>query len=405
MIKSIKQSQTISLAPVVNMFPQSAPIKTKLGFFYFLTLSIIIVLILITQYISLNVDPQEYFNYLKKTNSDLLNKKMTNLINANTLENLPNISLVTDNSEIKDLQKCKQGATFMGPLMEENSYLKQCKKKCGGNGIVINIDNETEYYSNGIKLTEGSWCIIESVPCNSKTGYVVATVNSTLCKSKYPNMFGGPSATTVIACNNENYPATGSILWDNMRNEPVNPLTINMSHEAETLSDGSYRFTCKYNDDINGNNYIPHPLNRFHPIRDPCKKTIYKASVDVKVILTSTDWFCDCGTFSKTRVTNIDKANSKSTCTSCLNKSDPSTDTVTVPFNCFTLNSSYKDASEMFPCTSSKFTEHGNLCSTLDLHIKELMDTSPITPGVKDMPFSGITLPDTDFRFKIKNLS
>ena len=258
-----------------------------------------------------------------------------------------------------------------------------------------------EYYSNGVKLTEGSWCVIDSVPCNTKTGYVVATVNSTLCKSKYPNMFGGPSATTVVACNNEYYPATGSILWDNLRNEAVDPLTINMAREDEMLSDGTYRFSCKYNEDINGNNYIPHPLNRFHPIRDPCKNTIYKASVDVKAVVTPMDWFCDCGNYAKTRVKNLDQENLKSTCTSCIKTVDPSTNTITVPFNCFNLNSSYKAAREMLPCISSKFTEHGNLCLTMDLHIKEVLDSNFSLKGIKDMPFSGITLPETNFQIEV----
>ena len=250
-------------------------------------------------------------------------------------------------------------------------------------------------------LTKGSWCILNSVSCNPKTSYVVATVNSTMCKSKYPNMFGGPSGNNVIACNNEYYPATGSILWDNLKNEPVDPLTINMSHEDETLSDGSFRFTCQFNEDINKNKYIAHPLNRFQPIRDPCKNTIYDASSDINAIINTTDWFCNCGNYSETRVKNIDPGNPKSTCTSCLMKKlDPSTDKVTVPFNCFTLKSSYKDAKEMLPCISSKFIEHGNQCMTMDLHIKELT-TNESFQQVRDMPFSNIILKNTDFQFKI----
>ena len=58
----------------------------------------------------------------------------------------------------------------------------------------------------------------------------------------------------------------------------------------------------------------------------------------------------------------------------------------------------------MFPCLSSKFTEHGNLCLTMDLHVKEVIDsTFSYVKGVKDMPFSGITLPDTNFQFQIKD--
>ena len=385
------------------MIPHSNATKSKLGVLYFLIFSILIILVLITQFAILELDPQEYFTYLRKTNTKLLNESISKLLNANTLVNLPNITLVTDNAEIKNLQKCKQGPTFMGPLLEQNSYLKQCKKKCGANGIVIDIITDTEFYSNGVKLTEGSWCVLDSVYCNPKTSYVAATVNSNVCKSKYPNMFGGPSGNTVIACNNEYYPATGSILWDNLQNEAVDPLTINMSHEDETISDGSYRFTCQFNKDINENKYIPHPLNRFQPIRDPCKNTIFKASTDIKVIMNPTDWFCDCGNYSVTRVKNLDSGNPKSTCTACLMKNlDPLTNLVTIPFNCFTLKSSYKDAIDMFPCISSKFTEHGNQCQTMDLHIKEVTDTTFVfVKGVRDMPFSGISLRDTDFQFKI----
>ena len=102
--------------------------RNKVGIFYFLIFSILIVLVIITQFATLNLDTQEYFAYLQKTNTKLLNKKIAKLTNANTLENLPNITLVSDNSEIKALQKCKDGAIFMGPLVEPNSYLKQCKK-------------------------------------------------------------------------------------------------------------------------------------------------------------------------------------------------------------------------------------------------------------------------------------
>ena len=377
-------------------------IRSRLGVLYFLIFSILIVLVVI-KFASLNIDPQEYFTYLRKTNTNLLNENIAKLLNADTLENLPNITLVSDNTEIEALKKCKDGAIFMGPLVEENSYLKQCKKKCGSNGVIIDINIETEYYSNGLKLTEGSWCILNSVSCNPKTSYVVATVNSTVCKSKYPNMFGGPSGNNVIACNNEYYPATGSILWDNLKNEPIDPLTINMSHEDETLSDGSFRFSCQFNEDINQNKYIAHPLNRFQPIRDPCKNTIHKASPEVKAVINSTDWFCECGNYMETRVRNIDLGNTKSTCTNCLMKKlDPTTNTITIPFTCFTLKSSYKDAKEMLPCISSKFTRHGNQCMTMDLHIKEITETMfEHVKGVRDMPFSGITLKYTDFQFNI----
>ena len=55
----------------------------------------------------------------------------------------------------------------------------------------------------------------------------------------------------------------------------------------------------------------------------------------------------------------------------------------------------------MLPCISSKFIEHGNLCLTMDLHIKEVLDSNFSLKGIKDMPFSGITLPETNFQIEV----
>ena len=55
-----------------------------------------------------------------------------------------------------------------------------------------------------------------------------------------------------------------------------------------------------------------------------------------------------------------------------------------------------------FAQISSKFTEHGNLCLTMDLHIKEVLDSNfSFMKGIKDMPFSGITLPETNFQIEV----
>ncbi|XP_047984694.1 uncharacterized protein LOC125225160 [Leguminivora glycinivorella] len=219
----------------------------------------------------LNVNTSDYFTYLSKNKVSLFNESLAQLLNANSITNIPAVNLITKNQEIITAQHCRDGPIYMG----------------------------TEYYVNDKLISSGVWCTLKTVDCNMKTGYVVSGVNGVVCKSKYPDMFGGNDASTVVACNNEDYPSTGSVLWDYLYNERVNPETITMTKD-ELLADGSFRFRCKFSQDANKNQYIEHPANRFHPIVNPCTKSIFAASLDVKLVKTPSTWHCDCGDFDKT---------------------------------------------------------------------------------------------------------
>lgn len=95
-------------------------------------------------------------------------------------------------------------------------------------------------------------------------------------------------------------------LWDYKYNELVKTSDILMYDENEKLSDGNYRFRCRYNgfDDMH-NQYIEHPTERLHPIRNYCSKLIYDAHPSIKPIFSNTNYECDCGNYYVTRVSHL----------------------------------------------------------------------------------------------------
>ena len=379
--------------------------KAQLGGLFLVVISIIIIFVIIYFFTLATIDVQGYWDYVAKLNLQLLNQNIASLLNGNALVNLPNINLVTNNPEIEEQQNCRNGAIYMGPA-DGDDYTQQCFNTCGNQGQLIEISDNDEYYSNGLKLNVGIWCVIQRAECNMKTGYVVATVNSVLCRTKYPNLFGGVNAAVITACNNEAFPSTGSVLWDYLRNEAVNPLTIQMTDEDEQLPDGSYRFQCKYSDDEFGNQYIPHPLNRFHPMRDLCNKTILQAARSVGVKITNKSWYCDCGDFDITRVKNQDPNDPQSTCTSCYLNIDPVTKTYQAPYRCTTLAAPYNMVTTDLPCNPYKFTRPGNLCDQLTLKIQQLPanDNDQGVIGKYTMQFSGLPNPINTDTNRIKTI-
>lgn len=340
------------------------------GQLYLIALTVIVLIFLVYYFFVLNVDTRSYFQYLYKLNVDVVNENLMKLLNANSIVNLPNINIITNNPEIDDMQKCKQGAIFMG-TDPSYDYTSNCFNTCGSSGKVIHVDSDTERYSNGEKLKPGYWCVINDVYCNFNTGYVIATINSVTCRSKYPHMFGGEAADRIVACRNEFSPSNGSQLWDYYMNEAVDPLTVKMSHENETLDDGSYRFKCKFSDDDFGNLYIAHPHDRFQPITDVCIDKVWRASREAHVVYERDgEWKCECGDFEYTRIKHEDENDPKSTCTSCYFEINDKE--YRVPRECFTINSNFTDAGNKLPCQGEKFTRMGNFCETLHLVLEKV---------------------------------
>ena len=336
-----------------------------------LCLTLIIILIYVFYFAYMKVDTRSYFEYLTNTVNKLADGNLSQLLNGNSLVNLPIVTYTTNNIEINQLQRCQQGPIFMGTDTSVD-YSQLCFNTCGSTGRSLTIEENQQYFYNDLQLTPGVWCVIHTTDCNMRTGYVTASINSVVCRTRYPNMFGGVYATNIVACSNEFIPNNQSVLWDNLYNVAVNPLTIQMTHEDELLPDGSFRFTCKYGLDSNGNPLLPHPLNRFQPITDPCNNTIYRASFDVHADISSNGWFCDCGNFNETRVKNIDPNNPKSTCTSCLPNYNSTNNEYTIPYNCFTVNSPFRSLYEQSMCNITKYTTQGNLCDTFKLQATDV---------------------------------
>lgn len=330
--------------------------------------SIVLIFIIIFYFSLFDIDVSKYTEYVLKLQTDIYNKPLVQLLMGNTLINLPNVVIETNNDYINNLQDCKKKAIYMGPD-NGSDYLNKCKFACGGVGSLYTIETDDEYYQEGALLEPGIYCILNPPQCNLNTSFVISTVNSTVCRSKYPNMFGGETGGIITACNDEKYPATGSVLWDYANNEQVFPTTVNMTHEDEKLTDGSYRFRCKYTETGTGNPYIANPISRFHPIEDMCNRTIYRASYDVHSVVDSDGWYCECGDYTTTRVKHLVENDIKSLCTSCFNEvltinASLNHKKAKIPYLCFNQESSWKLAIDLPPCLD--LPEHGNACGVYE---------------------------------------
>lgn len=317
------------------------------------------------------VDLTSYTAYVSKLDAALADEELSKLINANALQNLPSVTLETNNADVQNVQKCQDSAVWLA--QEYTSALElTCKTACGSNGTVVQISDTDEYYHRGTRLSSGVWCIINPPNCNLRTTYVVATLSGTTCRTKYPNLFGGSTGDRIVACSDAAYD-TGGVLWDYSRNEAVDPSTVEMTNEDELIADGQYRFRCKFGDDQDGNAWLPHPMNRFHPLRDPCTNTIYRAHRTVGANVSATGWSCDCGDSTVTRVKNLNSSDAKSTCTSCFRETQEGKSQQ--PYDCFTVNSDYLAINNLPPCLGTALTNFGNKCGTISLDLNTVGST------------------------------
>lgn len=343
-------------------------LKPTLGKYFLLIVSTLIIFIFVFYFVVLKVNPAEYTKYLLTLNEQSKNDTLMDLNNANTISNLPEVILQSDgNDNIATLTDCKNKIKYLGEV--DDSKMKQyrdlCKVTCGGSGELLVVEGDSDYIYNSEFVKAGVYCTVKPTPCNFNTGYAIATVNSVTCRSKYPRMFGGTNASDIVACNDENHPSTGSVLWDYANNEVVDPLTVNITHEDEKLPDGSYRFRCKFNETKMQNPYIAHPIDRFHPIEDVCNNSIYRASYSVHAEVGEKDWSCNCGKFEETRVTHVNPNDDKSTCTSCF--FDKKENTYKIPYLCYKDSSPYTFATTMVPCI--EYSDMGNFCNTVSFEV------------------------------------
>jgi len=354
--------------------------NTNIIIFTIITIIIIATVIYMMMYFDYDLSP--IFKYLNTLNRTLQNKHLSNLLNNNTLNNLPSLNLITNNEYVNQLQKCADGPVFLGTMTITDDVM--CKRICGSAGQPLNVAFDDVIFSNNQQLQQGGWCTINRPDCNLNTTYVVATANSYVCKSKFPRLFGGETGNRIIACNNYQYFNPNNTLWDYLHNRRVTPQTI-ITDEDERLPDGSYRFRCKFGDDMLGNQYLPHHLDRFHPMRNFCTENIYKAS---RAITLTDNFKCDCGNFLETRVKNKIIGDQSTQCTPCY-------DEVTIGkigYDCITPYSTYVNLYTSTPCLPSKQTSIGTECQSLTVDIQKDKGDFPFHNLLENKPRLPITL-------------
>lgn len=142
-----------------------------------------------------------------------------------------------------------------------------------------------------------------------------------------------------------------------------------MHDEDEKLSDGNYRFRCKFNgmDDMH-NMYIEHPTERLHPIRNFCSHLLYNAHPSIKPIVTENKYEFDCGNYYVTRVDHLNPEDKSSPCSDeqFETKADGAKITRSMLYRCYNINSPISDVSKYMPCSGNRFNRFGSLMQSID---------------------------------------
>lgn len=312
--------------------------------------------------------------YETNMNKQLQDPEVGKLVNADTINNLPNIDITTTNNEVNQAIRCRDTAIFLGTLPSTDYHMK-CKTTCGGSGTVVHIKSSSEeYYYRGSKLDPGYWCVVNNVRCNTNTSYYVASVNSWICRSKYPDMFGGPGGDDIVACMGPDQMTSNGVLarlWDYSTDTPVHPRDTVLTNQDEMISSGRYRFGCK----ILVNNYIQHPLNRFRIVQNPCTihlttklNKVNEKSKFVKYSLQNTgtdryDWGCDCDT-ANSGLFNQQSGNKRTTCTECVTTYNKLTKALEFTYECLTGFSPFYKLDNIPLCNQDDFSLDDKGCGT-----------------------------------------
>jgi hypothetical protein len=321
--------------------------------------TILVIFTIIFVMLSLNYNLDDFFLYLRTTNLQLKNENLNDLINGNGIQNLPSVNINTTDLTVNRLQSCRDGPVLMGQTASEFS----CRQMCGASASLVHVDDSREIFSNGERLQNGMWCMLNPPNCNLNTTFAVSTVNSVACRSRHPRIFGGELGNNIVACNNQQYFNSDNIIWDNLSNMRVSQYT-QIQDADELLPNGTFRFNCQFGDDDFGNRFMPHTIDRLHPMRDYCSSTIFKGSRQIQQMLNGA---CDCGAYQDTRVRNKRVDDEFSTCTSCYHTRNTNTEISRVSYECFTLNSPYHMVGDRVPCVASQFIRNGNFCGSIDV--------------------------------------
>lgn len=343
--------------------------KNSLLFYIITLISIICIFVIIYIGIFLKIDLKSYFNYILNVNDLLANEQTRQLINANTIVNLPYINIKTNHNILRNIQSCQSNPILLttNTTQNEDLYMEECVNKCGNRAEIIIVDANNEFYQNNSRLQTGLWCMLNPPNCNTKTTFINATINGVMCVSKFPRLIGGETGNDIVACNTINSFNSDNVLWDRRFNRRVNLSNLIIDHEDEILEDGSYRFVCRFGDDANGNALIEHPFDRFIPQEDKCINNVYMASRQAQTVFVDgkQNYYCECGIENETRLTNEDPNDKQTPCTGCIEAAATETsDTAQIRVRCYNINSllSNLGTNLIRPCGPSRFTRYGNEC-------------------------------------------
>lgn len=313
----------------------------------------------------------ENVNIAKK----LKNSKIESLLNGSGVNNIPIINISSNNSQIITANKCQESPILIGNSKRfENS---DCILTClNDKAEMFNVENDQKIYFKNKLLEPGTYCTLNNRPeCNMNTSIALMTVNSVQCLPRFPNLLGGDYGTNIIACNNKTISNQNNVLWDNLKNVPVDPWLTFIQNENERMDNGEFRFSCRFDGvDEKLNKYIEHPKNRFHPISNYCANLIYNAHPDVKTVFENDSFYCDCGDFNKTRVKHLYEDDIKSPCSTksfSITNLEKSKQKLTIPYKCFNIFSPITDITKYSPCQDEDFTNKNSQLSFLEYEVTE----------------------------------
>jgi hypothetical protein len=287
------------------------------------------------------------------------------LLNGSGINNIPGLKLVTPNKALALANECANGPVYYG---EEEATDADCVRLCSNSSAqALHVPPGTsDYIFDSKVLRAGTHCRIGERPeCNLRTSYVIMTINSVVCRSKFPRLVGGPTGTTVVACNDQYIHDPQNVLWDGKVHAAFDPYTVDAQNEDELLPGGGFRFTCRFRGmDERRNVYQEHPADRLRPIKNYCAHRIFAAHPAVKTIFSDkgASYICECGREEDTRVRHLNPDDPTSVCSQSSHRITHDVKDrylQEVPYDCFTMFSPITDVTRLLPCPDKIFTSQG----------------------------------------------
>lgn len=336
---------------------------------------ILCILVIYAAYIFLyyTFDERKLTNANVRTKDALRNDSLQKLLNGSGINNIPNLEIVTNNTAISTAASCSKEPLLAPETTSDAECIRTCANSTAHH---LHVDENETYIYNSKTLQPGSYCTIAPRPmCNMMTTMALMTINSVVCRPRNPELVGGLTGNTVVACNNNEIYDPQNQLWDYKTNSKFNAVALDhqITNINETLDSGEFRYRCVFNgSDEHNNNYVEHPQNRFHPFRNYCASQIYNAHPDVKTVWNTENnsYICDCGDFDTTRVRHIYPDDPTSFCatkTFNVHTDVRNRKILTHPYRCFTLFSNVSDVGRYLPCPNEQFTRRGNEFTTVDI--------------------------------------